>query len=66
MICDVPVLAGKSKAAAKHALTKGHCRLGTIRRTNTAGSSPVVKTSSPTAYAVRKKRTKVSLVLAKR
>jgi PKD repeat protein len=62
--CDVPALAGKSKAAAKRALTKAHCRLGKVR-SKAAGRSPVVEASSPAAYAVRKKGTKVSLVLGK-
>jgi PKD repeat protein len=64
--CDVPVLTGKSKGAAQKALAKAHCRLGAVHKAASAGSAPVVTSSSPGAYAVRKKNTKVSIHLAKK
>jgi PKD repeat protein len=64
--CDVPMLLGKSKASARRALTRARCRLGAVHIAKSAGSSPVVASSSPAAYAVRKDKTKVSVVLGKR
>ena len=66
-ICIVPLLAGKTLARAKAALTAAACKLGTVRKPRPRKGKPrpplVVKSSSPTTGA-RPAGGEVSLKLA--
>ena len=66
--CDVPVLTGKSKDAAKSALGKADCTLGKVTLPKKPKKSKkhkakklVVASSSPSAYVVLKPKAKIGL-----
>ena len=62
--CVVPVLAGRTPAQARSALTAAHCTLGTVTKPRRKKGAFVVKSSSPAAGVSLPDGSKVNLKLS--
>lgn len=63
--CLVPKLAGKTLAAAKKALAKAHCKLGTLTRRRARGRAGLVLSQKPKAGTRLSSGGRVALVLSR-